>query len=49
MKQLALAIIICMAVTKSFAQSVDKEKLVRAYYNGYQTHNWILVSDQFAN
>ena len=49
MKQLALALLICVAVTKCFAQDTDKEKAVRAYYTGYENHDWNTVAAQFAD
>ena len=48
MKKLILALLICMAITKCFAQDA-KEKAVQAYYSGFETHNWGLVAAQFAD
>ena len=47
MKQLAFALLICMA-TSSLAQSTEKEKVVRAYYSGFEKHDWNAVNSQFA-
>jgi hypothetical protein len=46
--QLALILLVCMAAKNSFAQQDEKEKAVKAYYSGFETHNWNLVVEQFA-
>ena len=49
MKHLTLVLLICMAVTKCFAQDTDKEKAVRAYYTGFENHDWNTVAAQFSD
>jgi hypothetical protein len=49
MKQLMFALLISMAVTNCLAQSTDKEKAVRAYYAGFEKHDWNTVVAQFAD
>ena len=49
MKKLTLAFLICLAVTKCMAQGTDKEKVVKAYYSGFEKHDWNLVARQFAD
>jgi hypothetical protein len=51
MKQILFALLICMAVTNCFGQSTtqDKEKIVTAFYSGFQNHNWNTVRSQFAD
>jgi hypothetical protein len=49
MKQIIFALLICTAVTNSFAQNTDKEKVVMAYYSGFENHNWNTVANQFAD
>lgn len=43
-----LSILVCMAITRSLAQGVDQEKMVRAYYSGFETHDWNKVAGQLA-
>ena len=37
----------CIAL-KSNAQGGENEKAVKAYYSGFETHNWNLVASQLA-
>jgi Tfp pilus assembly protein PilV len=48
MKKLTIAVLICMAITRSLAQGTDNEKVVRAYYSGFEKHDWKEVAAQFA-
>jgi len=48
MKKLILVILTCMAITRSLAQVFDREKTVRAYYSGFETHSWNTVAAQLA-
>jgi hypothetical protein len=45
--QLALVIVAGMA-SRSHADT-DNEKAVKAYYSGFETHNWNLVASQLAD
>ncbi len=47
MKVLVFAFLACVT-TCSFAQSTKNEKAVKAYYSGFETHNWDLVEAQLA-
>jgi hypothetical protein len=38
-----------MTINGLFAQDTEKEKVVRAYYSGFETHNWNLVEGQLAD
>lgn len=38
-----------MTVNGLFAQGTEKEKAVKAYYTGFETHNWDLVASQLAD
>jgi hypothetical protein len=49
MKKLTLALLLCAAVCKCLAQSSDKEKMAKAYYSGFEKHDWNLVAGQFAD
>jgi hypothetical protein len=49
MKQIAFALLICMAATRGLAQGTEKEKVAMAYYSGYEKHNWNMVVSQFAD
>ena len=48
-KAIVIIFSIVMTVNGLFAQDTEKEKVVRAYYTGFETHNWNLVANQFAN
>jgi major membrane immunogen (membrane-anchored lipoprotein) len=48
MKQIIFALLI-MAATNSFAQTTDKEKVVKAFYSGFENHDWNTVVSQFAD
>jgi hypothetical protein len=45
--QLSLILLICMAY-KTVAQDTEKEKAVKSYYSGFETHDWNKVVSQFA-
>jgi hypothetical protein len=47
--QLALILLVCMAAKNSFAQQDEKEKVVKAYYSGFEKHDWNTVADQLAD
>jgi hypothetical protein len=49
MKQIVFAILICLTVTCSLAQDTRKEKIVKAYYSGFEKHDWNIVAGQFAD
>ncbi|HEY1870353.1 MAG TPA: nuclear transport factor 2 family protein [Chitinophagaceae bacterium] len=49
MKQIMFALLICMAVTNSFAQGTEKEKVIKAFYSGFENHDWNTVVSQFAD
>lgn len=38
-----------MTVNGLFAQGTEKEKAVKAYYSGFETHNWGAVASQLAD
>lgn len=46
--QLSFILLVCMA-SKSVAQDTEKEKAVKAYYSGFETHDWNKVVNQFAD
>ena len=48
MRQLTLLLLICFT-TSSHAQSTAKEKVVKAYYSGFEKHDWNAVAGQFAD
>ena len=41
-------LLICIA-NSSDAQSKEKEKIVKAYYSGFEKHDWNVVASQLAN
>jgi hypothetical protein len=43
-----LLLLICVA-SKCVAQDTDKEKAVKAYYSGFETHDWNKASSEFAD
>ena len=47
--QIAFALLISLAATSSLAQSTEKEKVVKAYYSGFEKHDWNIVAGQFAD
>jgi hypothetical protein len=49
MKYLAFALLIFVGVTNSLAQGTNKEKVVKAYYSGFEKHDWNTVVGQFAH
>lgn len=49
MKRIAFTLLTCLAATCSFAQTAaQKEKVVMAFYSGFEHHNWNTVAAQFA-
>jgi hypothetical protein len=46
--QLSLILLFCMTF-KSVAQDTEKEKAVKSYYSGFETHDWKKVASQFAD
>ena len=38
-----------LTINGLFAQGTEKEKAVKAYYSGFETHNWSLVASQLAD
>jgi hypothetical protein len=46
--QFSLLLLICVA-SKCVAQDTDKEKAVKAYYSGFETHDWNKASSKFAD
>ena len=48
MKQFIFLLFICLA-SNSYAQITAKEKVVKAYYSGFVSHNWDSVASQFAD
>ena len=45
-------LIICLLIgltSAGYAQSNEKEKVVKAYYSGFETKDWAAVSAQFAD
>jgi hypothetical protein len=49
MKRIIFSLLICLAVTSSFAQTADKEKVIKTFYSGFENHDWNTVVSQFAN
>jgi hypothetical protein len=49
MKQLTFVLLICMAVTNGLAQNTMREKVVKAYYSGFEKHDWNTVAGQIAD
>jgi hypothetical protein len=49
MKKLTFILLICIAATKCFAQSTWKEKVVMAYYSGFEKHDWNTVAAVLAD
>jgi hypothetical protein len=49
MKQLTFVLLICMAVTNGLAQNTMREKVVKAYYSGFEKHDWNTVASQIAD
>jgi hypothetical protein len=39
---------VCLAAS-SYAQSAEKEKVVKAYYSGFEKNDWYTVAAQFAD
>jgi len=48
-KSILIFFVTVMTVNGLFAQGTEKEKVVRAYYTGFETHNWNLVASQLAD
>lgn len=50
MKRIVFTLLICMAAACSFAQTTaQKEKVVMAFYAGFENHDWNAVASQFAD
>ena len=47
MLRLISCLILISLVTTSHAQNKEKEKAVRAYYSGFEKHDWNLATSQF--
>ena len=47
MKLIAIVLLFCLTTLHSVAQSTEKEKAVKAYYTGFETHDWNLASSRF--
>jgi hypothetical protein len=48
MRYMICFLLICLAAS-SAAQSTEKEKVVRAYYSGFENKDWNAVAAQFAD
>ena len=48
-KTLLIFFLVIMTVNGLFAQVTEKEKVVKAYYSGFEKHDWNEVVGQFAN
>ena len=48
MRFITCLLFVCVT-TRSFAQTTEKEKAVKAYYTGFEKKDWNLVSSQFAD
>jgi hypothetical protein len=49
MKKITLTLLICMAVANCFAQGINKVNMVKAYYSGFEKHDWSLIAGQLAS
>lgn len=49
MKKLILALLICMAAMNCRAQSTENEKVIKAFYSGFENHDWNTVAAQLAD
>jgi predicted SnoaL-like aldol condensation-catalyzing enzyme len=49
MKHLTFTLLVCMAATSILAKDTKNEKVVKAYYSGYENHNWNTVAAQLAD
>ena len=48
-KSILLFFVAVMTVNGLFAQGTKKEKVVKAYYSGFEKHDWNAVASQFAD
>ena len=48
-KSTLLFFVAAMTVNGLFGQSTEKEKVVKAYYSGFEKHDWNAVAAQFAD
>jgi hypothetical protein len=48
MKRITFALLICLAAANAFAQDTDKQKVVKAFYSGFEKHDWNTVAAQLA-
>ena len=48
-KSILLFFVTVMTVNGLFAQGTKKEKVVKAYYSGFEKHDWNAVASQFAD
>jgi hypothetical protein len=46
---LALCLLACIGVTKTYAQDTEKAKAVKAYYAGFENKDWTITSGQMAD
>jgi SnoaL-like domain len=49
MIRLITCLLLTCFVARSNAQSTEKEKIVKAYYSGFEKHDWNTVAAQFAD
>lgn len=49
MRRLTISLVLICLVAGSNAQNTAKEKAVRFYYKGFETHDWNTVAGQFAD
>ena len=47
-RSMICVLLVCLAAS-SIAQSTEKEKVVKAYYSGFERKDWNAVAAQFAN
>lgn len=47
--QFIFPFLICIVATTSYAQGTEKEKVVKAYYSGFENHDWNEVVNQLAD
>ncbi len=48
-KSILIFFVAVMTGNGLFAQGTEKEKAVKAYYTGFETHDWGLVASQLAD
>jgi len=49
MIRLIICILLISIAASSYAQNTGKEKVVKAYYSGFEKHDWNAVASQFAD